>query len=210
MGGMVCKCAPMMNRNSSLLVVLSGLGLAVVMASQGCDKNDPPIPDDNKDLAAASPDLSHNHGSDDMAMPPAGDMAMGGKDMAMPPTDMAMSGPKVTGLPTCTDRGVTADTVFTAVAKSACSGCHSKGAGGLTFTDGASFRSSTVGKKSGQAVALDLVKASSVDGSYLIYKVMNQQTAMGVGGSGAVMPKSGKLPDADLCKFIVWVQEGAK
>ena len=200
---MVCECAHMKNRKTSFLLAMSGLGLAVVFALPGCDKDDPPIPDDSKDLAASLPDLSHSHGGDDMAT--------GSRDMAMPPADMAMSGPKVTGLPTCTDTGVTADMVYSAVAKTACGRCHGTGAGGLTFTDGATFRSSQVGKKSGQATGLDMVKAGSVDGSYLIYKLMNQQTAPGVGGSGAIMPKGGtKLPDADLCKFIVWVKEGAK
>jgi hypothetical protein len=29
-------------------------------------------------------------------------------------------------------------------------------------------------------------------------------------GGGGIMPRSGRLRDADLCKFIVWIKEGAK
>jgi hypothetical protein len=185
------------------------MGLSLVLASLGCDKTDPPIPDDTNDLSVKPADMAK--GAVDMATA-GGDLATASGDMAMPTGDMAMPGPKVMGLPTCTDRGVTADTVFNSVAKASCAGgrCHGGTAGGLTFTDGASLKAVMVGKKSGQST-LDIVKAASVDQSYLIYKLMGQQTAPGVGGRGELMPKGGaKLPDADLCKFIVWVQEGAK
>ncbi len=200
----------MKNRIPFVVLALGGLGFSVVLASQGCDKDDPPVPDDKQDMSAKLPDLSHNHSGDMATGSP--DLATSG-DMAMAAADMAGGGPKVTGLPSCTDRGVTADMVFSSVAKASCANgrCHSTGAAGLTFTDGATLKSGTVGKKSSQAAMLDIVKAGSVDGSYLIYKLMNQHMAPGVGGRGELMPKGGtKLPDADLCKFIVWVQEGAK
>jgi len=185
------------------------MGLSLVLASLGCDKTDPPIPDDTNDLSLKPADLAK--GETDMPTV-LGDMGSVGGDLAMPTGDLAMPGPKVMGLPTCTNVGVTADTVFTSVAKASCAGarCHGGTAGGLTFTDGATMKAVMVGKKSGQSM-LDLVKASSVDQSYLIYKLMGQHTAAGVGGRGELMPKGGsKLPDTDLCKFIVWVREGGK
>jgi hypothetical protein len=53
-----------------------------------------------------------------------------------------------------------------------------------------------------------MVTASNVDMSYLMYKLVGQQGT--VGGRGGLMPKGGRrLADADLCKFIVWIKEGA-
>lgn len=193
----------------TLCLVGSALLVSSLLAATGCDKEDPPIPDDKLDLAIRPPDLTTG---------PTNDMTSGGMDMVSIPADMASAdmtsgGPKVMGLPSCTDKNVTADLVFTSVGKASCANgrCHSTGAGGLTFTDGATMKSAMVGKKSGQATTLDVVKASNVDQSYLIYKLMDQHLAAGVGGRGELMPKGGsKLPSADLCKFVVWVQEGAK
>lgn len=159
-----------------------------------------------KDMAGVKEDMGG--GKDDMAG--GRDMATGTADMAMPPADMA-SGPRVTGLPTCTDTGITADTLFNDVAKTACANgrCHAVGEGGLTFTSGATLKSATVGVASKQTTVVPLVTASNVDLSYLMYKLVNQQTA--VMGRGGIMPRGGaRLPDADLCKFIVWIKEGAK
>jgi hypothetical protein len=203
----------MLNTRSlgTLCLVGSSLALSSLLCLAGCGKEDPPASDDSMDLAIHPPDLTTG---------PMVDMTSGGTDMATkpvdmtsPPTDMATSGPKVMGLPSCTDKNVLADAVFTSVGKTYCANgrCHSSGAGGVTFTDGASMKTSMVGKKSGQATTLDMVKAGNVDQSYLIYKLMDQHLAAGVGGRGELMPKGGsKLPNADLCKFVVWVQEGAK
>lgn len=202
-----------MNRripSRSFFAVASAGTLSLLLGMSGCDKTDPPIPDDSNDLSVKPADLSHGH-SDDMAMT-GGDMASSGRDMTTTSGDMAASGPKVMGLPSCTDTGVTADAVFNAVAKTSCAmgRCHSTGAGYLGFTDGATMRTAMVGKKSGQSM-LDLVKAGNVDQSYLIYKLMDQHLAADVGGKGELMPKGGaKLPSGDLCKFIVWVKEGGK
>ena len=177
------------------------------------------------DMSISRPDLSG--GAPDLAAPR--DMAVikedmaGGRDLSapadlstppdlsMPPADMASGGPRVTGLPTCAITGVTADTVFNDVAKLGCANgrCHATGAAGLTFTSGATLKSAMVGVASKQTSAVPLVTASDVDKSYLMYKLVNQQGT--VMGSGGLMPKGGAiLPDADLCKFIVWIKEGAK
>ena len=176
------------------------------------DPGDDPMHDDH-DLATAQvdmwrPDLAGGGGGD---MAGGGDMVSPTGDLATPTVDMAMAGPKLMGLPTCTITGVTADALFTSPAMGSCAmgRCHSAGAGGLTFTSGATLKSNTVGVSSGQAMAMKLVTAGNVDQSYLLYKLMNQQ--MAAGGRGDLMPKGGsKLADADLCKFIVWVREGAK
>ena len=160
------------------------------------------------DLAGTTQDLAGT--TQDLAGP-SGDLASPPRDMVTPTGDLAMGGPKLMGLPTCTITGVNADAVFSSPGMASCAmgRCHSTGAGGLTFTSGATLRTNTVGVSSGQAAGMKLVTAGNVDQSYLIYKLMNQQTA--AGGRGDLMPKGGtKLPDADLCKFIVWVREGAK
>ena len=139
------------------------------------------------------------------ARPPV-DMAStvdGGAWDARPPEDMGKPGPVVTGLPRCTDTGVTADIVFNQVARGSCAGgrCHS-------FSSGATLKSAFVGVASGQTRLFPIVTPSDIDRSYLMYKLTGQQaSAMGGGG---IMPRAGRLRDADLCKFIVWIKEGAK
>ena len=76
----------MKNRIPFVLFALGGLGFSVVLASQGCDKDDPPVPDDKQDMTAKLPDLSHGHSADMATGSP--DMATSG-DMAMPAGDMA-------------------------------------------------------------------------------------------------------------------------
>jgi hypothetical protein len=204
----VCKGARMSQRRSFRSSFLSVLGVSLVLGAVGCDKTDPPIPDESNDLAVKPADLSHGHNGD-MATA-AGDMAVATSDMAG--GDMAGAGPKLMGVPTCTDTGVTAEIVFNSVAKANCANgrCHSTGAGYLGFMDGATMKTAMVGKKSGQSM-LDIVKASNIDQSYVLYKLMDQHMVPGVAGRGELMPKGGsKLANADLCKFIVWVKEGAK
>lgn len=159
------------------------------------------------DLATGPADLAG--GKNDLAV--ATDMAGGTPDLSTPPADLA-TGPMVTGLPTCADTGVTADSLFTTVAAASCAvtgSCHSKGDGGLTFTSGATLKSAFVGIASKQTTVVPLVTASDVDRSYLMYKLTNQQAT--VMGRGVLMPRGGaRLTDANLCKFIVWIKEGAK
>lgn len=185
------------------------------MGTTGADLSVSMPPDmsiDRPDLAGGGPDLAT--GNPDLA---GGKMDMaGGRDMSspvdlsMPPRDMA-AGPTVMGLPTCTDTGITADILFNNVAKMGCANgrCHATGDGGLTFTSGATLKSSMVGVASRQTMVVPMVTAGNVDQSYLMYKLVNQQGS--VMGRGGIMPKGGtRLPDAELCKFIVWIKEGAK
>lgn len=48
-----------------------------------------------------------------------------------------------------------------------------------------------------------------LDGSYLVFKVLNQQ-ALAPGGGGGGMPLNGPLSDADKCMVINWVKGGAQ
>ncbi len=176
------------------------------------------------DMANPSPDMAHS--ATDMARSPMdlaslpSDMMSGKNDMAEPPVDLArppmdlsvpadMAGPHVTGLPSCTGSGVTADTLYTGTAMSACAGggCHGGGAGGLTMTSGATLKANTVGVAARETKEVKRVAAADIDGSYIMYKLTGQQSK--VGGSGNSMPPGKKLSDTELCQFILWIQEGA-
>jgi hypothetical protein len=190
---------------------LPGVDLAVPQPDMSISR--PDLAGGAADLAGGAGDLAGPvdlaGGRSDLAGP--GDMGGGTPDLAMPPRDMG-AGPVVTGLPTCTDTGITADVLFTTLARSSCAvtgDCHSKGDGGLTFTSGATLKSALVGIASKQTTVVPLVTAGDVDRSYLMYKLTNQQAT--VMGRGGIMPRgAGRLSDANLCKFIVWIKEGAK
>jgi len=190
---------------------LPGVDLAVPSPDMSISR--PDLASGPADLATGPVDLAGPAdlagGKNDLAV--AVDMAGGTPDLSMPPRDLG-GGPMVTGLPTCTDTGVTADILFSTVARSSCAvtgDCHSKGDGGLTFTSGATLKSAMVGIASKQTGVIPLVTASDVDRSYLMYKLTNQQAT--VMGRGGMMPRGGmRLTDANLCKFIVWIKEGAK
>lgn len=185
-----------------LTFALSASLSATLLAA--CEKPETKDPDDmgDGDLATS--------GRKDLAMSP--DLAKSPADLATPPADLATAGPKLTGLPVCTITGVTAETVYKDVIATSCSGggrCHASGAGKLTITSGPTLIANNVGVAADQTTVMPRVKAGNIDQSYLLYKLMDQQ--MMAGGSGGLMPKNGtKLPDAELCKFIVWVKEGAK
>ena len=191
--------------SAALLVAPLALSLSLVSGA-GCVGDDPPKDDmamSTADLAASRRDLAA--GAD---LSVASDLAVR-PDMPPPVSDLA--GSRVTGLPSCTVTGVTADTLFTDVVKPSCASvmCHATGASGLTFTSGATVKSALVGVAGKQIPIMPLVTAGSVDGSYVMYKLTGQH--LGIGGRGDLMPKGGmRLPDADLCKFIVWIKEGAK
>lgn len=191
---------------------LPGMDLAVPQPDMSINR--PDLASGPADLATGPADLAGGKNDLAVAVDMAGgkpDLAGGTPDLSTPPVDMA-SGPMVTGLPTCADTGVTADVLFSTVASTSCAvtgSCHSKGDGGLTFTSGATLKSALVGIASKQTTLIALVTASDVDRSYLMYKLTNQQTT--VMGRGGLMPRGGtRLTDANLCKFIVWIKEGAK
>ncbi|MCY1060118.1 DUF4215 domain-containing protein [Nannocystis sp. SCPEA4] len=106
----------------------------------------------------------------------------------------------------CAPASVSAAQAWQAV-KGSCN-CHGNGVGtSLIFKDGESFRDSMVGVPSTMA-AIDIVTAGDVDRSYLLFKLLNQQTNV-VGGGGNPMPIGKVLSDAQLCTVIEWVRGGA-
>ncbi|MFZ6184237.1 DUF4215 domain-containing protein [Nannocystis pusilla] len=108
--------------------------------------------------------------------------------------------------PDCAPAQVSAGQAWQAVA-GACN-CHGKGVGtALIFKDGPSFRDSMVGVPSSMAT-IDIVTAGDVDRSYLLFKLLNQQTNV-VGGGGNPMPIGKVLTEGQLCTVIEWVRSGA-
>jgi cysteine-rich repeat protein len=108
--------------------------------------------------------------------------------------------------PDCAPAQVSAGQAWQAVA-GACN-CHGKGVGtALIFKDGPSFRDSMVGVPSTMAT-IDIVTAGDVDRSYLLFKLLNQQTNV-VGGGGNPMPIGKVLTEGQLCTVIEWVRSGA-
>jgi hypothetical protein len=132
-------------------------------------------------------------------------------DLAQLPPDM--SPPVVTGLPTDCTPGTTLVDLYNTVVAPRCiaDGCHRNQFmlwGALTASQ---FRDAVVGVKATQAPSLLRVKSGDVNGSYLIYKLVNQQTKVAFSQvAGVQMPNGGMQLDHDsLCKFISWVQGGA-
>jgi cysteine-rich repeat protein len=108
--------------------------------------------------------------------------------------------------PDCAPASVSAAQAWQAVSGSC--GCHVKGlAGSLKFGDAASFRDNMVGVPSATA-AIDLVTPGDPDRSYLLFKMLNQQTNV-VGGGGDPMPIGKVLGEAQRCTVIEWVRSGA-
>ena len=107
--------------------------------------------------------------------------------------------------PGCAPAQVSASQAYAAV-KPSC-GCHGNGAGGLPFTDSNSFRNNMVAVDSATA-QMQLVAPGQIDQSYLIYKILNQQSSV-PGGYGSPMPVGKPLSDANKCLLINWVKSGA-
>lgn len=157
------------------------------------------------DLTSGNPDQA----TSDLATPDlaaAGDMAT--PDMLSP---LVLSNP-----PSCGVAVVTADQLYTNVFKANCTqngaGCHATGSGGVTITSGATLRLSWIDKVL-EGARVPVVKSgggdAAVNGSYIMYKLLNQAAVAG-GNNTSSMPKGGaKLADADLCQFINWIKNGA-
>ena len=86
-------------------------------------------------------------------------------------------------------------------------GCHHNGAGNLKFNSADSFRASTV-NVAPQTAAIDLVTPGEIGQSYLIFKILNQQSSV-AGGRGSRMPIAKSLSDGQICTLINWVRSGA-
>ncbi len=108
--------------------------------------------------------------------------------------------------PDCGGASVGVDQAYGAV-KQSC-GCHGGNAGGLTFNSAQDFKNNMVGMNS-QTAAMKIVTAGDINQSYLIYKILNQQSKV-VGGRGNQMPLGKSLNDAQKCLLINWIKSGAQ
>lgn len=138
--------------------------------------------------------------------------ACGGDGGTTTPQDMASGGTTgLTGLPANCAAGVTADKLFNDTYKASCvlSGCHGDNASTFSAKTVAELKG-LVGKAAAQTTKMPLVTAGDPNKSYLMYKMMGQQAK--AGGSGSLMPLGSPQPQAaaELCKYLVWIQEGAK
>jgi len=134
-------------------------------------------------------------------------------DMTMHAADMAP--PMLTGLPTNCTAGATADQVYSMVVSPTCaiSDCH--GSTNSVYwsagTSSAQMKTALVGVASTEAGQMDRIKASDLNNSYLMYKLVNQQSRVATSANAGVQMPDGEamLSQTDLCLFISWIQGGA-
>lgn len=135
------------------------------------------------------------------------------QDMTAPP-DMGLN-VKVTGLPTDCGGTVNADFLWNTVVLGRCaiSDCH----GGATaryyrIDSAAEMSAKWIGQPSLGFGSMNFITAGSVDQSYIMYKVTNQQlSVVSAQNGGAQMPlNNAPLNHDELCTFIQWITQGAK
>jgi hypothetical protein len=103
----------------------------------------------------------------------------------------------------CAPAMVGVDAAFAGAIMGNC-GCHGGGAGGLTFSDAASFKAATVNIDASTA-DMKRITPGKIDESYVLYKLHGQQAKV-PGGGGGLMPQGGaQLGDEKLCLMINWV-----
>ncbi len=107
--------------------------------------------------------------------------------------------------PDCAPAAVTAAQLYPQIPPSC--GRHATGAGGLTFKDAASPRANPAGAAA-QMAALPLVSPGEIGASYLVFKILNQQSDA-IGGGGLPMPIGKQLSAEHRCAVINWVKSGA-
>lgn len=144
-------------------------------------------------------------------MTPVADLRMMPPDLTPLPPDM--SPPMVTGLPTDCTPGTTLTDVYNNVFVPRCGvdACHRNQFALFGALTAAQFRDAVVNVKASQPPNMMRVKPGDLNGSYLIYKLVNQQTKVAFSQVAGVQMPNGAMPlDKDsLCKFISWVQGGA-
>lgn len=132
-------------------------------------------------------------------------------DLALPP-DMAPA--MLTGLPTDCTPGTTLDVLYSTVIGPRCSveACHGNPFSQWGALTAGQFKSIMVDKRDTQTSNMVRVKASDLNGSYLMYKLTNQHTKVVPAFRAGVQMPNGATPlDRDsLCKVISWIQGGAQ
>jgi cysteine-rich repeat protein len=108
--------------------------------------------------------------------------------------------------PDCPDAQVDVGQAYAAL-KGSCN-CHGNGPANLFFSSAATFKSSMV-NVGAQIASMKLVTPGDIDESYLLYKLLNQQSNV-VRGGESPMPIGKILTDAQKCAVIDWVKSGAQ
>lgn len=136
---------------------------------------------------------------------------------APPPPDLAvvpdLAPAMLSGLPTDCTPGTTLDVLYSTVVAPRCAveSCHGNPYSQWGALTAGQFRSVMVNQRDTQSPNLVRVKPSDLSGSYLMYKLTNQQTKVAPAFRAGVQMPNGQTPlDHDsLCKFISWIQAGA-
>ena len=123
--------------------------------------------------------------------------------------DMPASGRALKNLPTGCPTSETAADLYSTLVQSTCAvtGCHGMTQVIFQITSAADLHAKWVGKISMEgANSLPYITANNLDKSFLMYKIMGQQS----GAEGQRMPNTGiNLTNAQICKFIAWIESGA-
>lgn len=165
------------------------------------------VPPSCSDAAANGYESDVDCGGPDCARCPLGAKCFGNQDCDQAVCKQQQCGPPLPLMPPdCAPASVSAAQAWQAVGGSC--GCHSKVGFSPLFNDADSFRDSMVGVPSTMA-AIDMVSPDDPDHSYLLFKLLNQQTHV-VGGGGNPMPIGKVLSEAQRCTVIEWVRSGAK
>ncbi len=138
-------------------------------------------------------------------------LACGGTDNSNPDGATGPTAPTVTGLPSCTQTGVTSDMVYTVMQKNCTfASCHGQGGFPYSVMSAADVKTMLVAPAS-ETTTMPRVTPGQVDKSYVIYKLMGQQSkAAPANMAGGSMPLgSPMLGNNDLCTFVAWIEEGA-
>jgi hypothetical protein len=205
-------------------LTLPGTGLLLMLAAGACPGG--PMDNGPRDLRGVVTDMKGGGGDGPAPadLRTGGDLSANTSDLRplpdlrevdlVPPPDLFipdLAPATIEPKPACANATVTAAALYPTV-QAKCAGgggCH-LGAGTAGML--------SLGANSTQmrAALLDVnanfgpykrVKASDVDNSLLIYKLVGQQGKI-VGGNGQ-MPAVGMLSDAELCLFYNWVRSGA-
>lgn len=140
------------------------------------------------------------------------DMKVGGGDLPGPTPDL--SPPRLSDVPTDCPTGTTAATVYSTEVMGKCSlkECHGANEVHFSITSANEMKTKWVNIAAHQPDEMNYVTPGDLDKSYLIYKLMGQQSKLIADPqrAGGTMPLGGTALDkASLCKFISWIKAGA-
>jgi hypothetical protein len=175
---------------------------SVLALTLGCPGEPPAV----TDLRPANP------GGGDMEEPV--DTDLGDRPDFRPPPDLTPP-PMLTNVPDCAMATVTAEALYTQVARDRCTARYCHGSqdpvANFKFESSAQMRSVWLGRFSTQS-GIPFVSSRNLDRSYVIWKLLDQHGRFGppnMTGSRMPLPPREALSTADLCLFINWIRSGA-